>query len=90
MSISLCSLLLNLVFLPWANMLENLKKSFRFFMEENMGSWLILARQLTNDSSTNGASKRLKPGDEIIVPAVSWPTTYFPLKQYNLKLVLLM
>ncbi len=34
------------------------------------------------------ASKnKLKPGDEIIVPAVSWSTTYFPLKQYNLKLV---
>ena len=33
------------------------------------------------------SKKRLKPGDEIIVPAVSWSTTYFPLKQYNLKLV---
>jgi CDP-6-deoxy-D-xylo-4-hexulose-3-dehydrase len=28
----------------------------------------------------------LKPGDEIIVPAVSWPTTYYPLYQYGLKL----
>jgi CDP-6-deoxy-D-xylo-4-hexulose-3-dehydrase len=28
----------------------------------------------------------LKPGDEVIVPAVSWPTTYFPLCQYGLKL----
>lgn len=28
----------------------------------------------------------LKPGDEIIVPAVSWSTTYFPLMQYGLKL----
>lgn len=28
----------------------------------------------------------LKPGDEVIVPAVSWSTTYFPLYQYNLKL----
>lgn len=26
----------------------------------------------------------LKPGDEIIVPAVSWPTTYYPLSQYGL------
>ena len=34
------------------------------------------------------ASKyKLKPGDEIIVPAVSWSTTYFPLMQYNLKLI---
>lgn len=28
----------------------------------------------------------LAPGDEIIVPAVSWSTTYFPLYQYGLKL----
>ena len=28
---------------------------------------------------------RLKRGDEIIVPAVSWSTTYFPLQQYGLK-----
>ncbi len=28
----------------------------------------------------------LKRGDEIIVPAVSWSTTYFPLYQYGLKL----
>lgn len=29
---------------------------------------------------------KLKRGDEIIVPAVSWSTTYFPLHQYGLKL----
>ena len=29
---------------------------------------------------------RLKRGDEVIVPAVSWSTTYFPLHQYGLKL----
>ncbi len=28
----------------------------------------------------------LKAGDEIIVPAVSWSTTYYPLYQYGLKL----
>lgn len=28
----------------------------------------------------------LKKGDEIIVPAVSWSTTYFPLQQFGLKL----
>ena len=28
----------------------------------------------------------LKTGDEIIVPAVSWSTTYFPLQQFGLKL----
>ena len=30
--------------------------------------------------------RRLKRGDEIIVPVVSWSTTYFPLQQYGLKL----
>ena len=28
----------------------------------------------------------LKRGDKVIVPAVSWSTTYFPLQQYGLKL----
>lgn len=30
--------------------------------------------------------KPLRPGDEVIVPAVSWSTTYYPLHQYGLKL----
>ena len=28
----------------------------------------------------------LRPGDEVIVPAVSWSTTYYPLHQYGLKI----
>ena len=32
-------------------------------------------------------SKRVQAGDEVIVPAVSWSTTYFPLYQFGLKLV---
>ena len=31
-------------------------------------------------------AERLAAGDEVIVPAVSWSTTYFPLHQYGLKL----
>ena len=31
-------------------------------------------------------SGRFKKGDEIIVPAVSWSTTYFPINQHGLKL----
>ena len=31
-------------------------------------------------------SSSLQRGDEVIVPAVSWSTTYFPLQQYGLKL----
>jgi len=29
---------------------------------------------------------QIRPGDEVIVPAVSWPTTYYPLYQYGLRL----
>ncbi len=29
---------------------------------------------------------QIKPGDEVIVPAVSWSTTYYPLYQYGLKI----
>ena len=35
---------------------------------------------------TGDESRRLKRGDEIIVPAVSWSTTYAPLAQYGLHL----
>ena len=31
-------------------------------------------------------SKPLQAGDEVIVPAISWSTTYHPLQQYGLKL----
>jgi CDP-4-dehydro-6-deoxyglucose reductase, E1 len=31
-------------------------------------------------------SNRLKRGDEVIVPSVSWATTYYPLYQYGLKI----
>ncbi len=33
---------------------------------------------------TQNEDLRLKPGDEVIVPAVSWSTTYYPLAQYGL------
>ena len=32
-------------------------------------------------------SKRLPRGSEVIVPAVSWSTTYAPLEQYGMKVV---
>lgn len=32
-------------------------------------------------------SNRLKPGDKVVVPAVSWSTTYYPLSQCGLELV---
>jgi CDP-6-deoxy-D-xylo-4-hexulose-3-dehydrase len=33
---------------------------------------------------TKNDALRLRPGDEILVPAVSWSTTYYPLAQYGL------
>lgn len=36
---------------------------------------------------TKNKALKLKRGDEIIVPAVSWSTTYFPLQQYGLKVI---
>lgn len=35
---------------------------------------------------TKNPKLRLNRGDEVIVPAVSWSTTYYPLYQYGLKL----
>ena len=35
---------------------------------------------------TKNKKKKLKKGDEVIVPAIGWSTTYFPLQQYGLKL----
>jgi len=35
---------------------------------------------------TQNPDLKLKRGDEIIVPAVSWSTTYYPLYQYGLKI----
>ena len=36
---------------------------------------------------TEDAHRRLVRGDEVIVPAVGWSTSYFPLQQYGLRLV---
>ena len=35
---------------------------------------------------SNNPEHQIKPGDEVIVPAVSWSTTYYPLQQYGLKI----
>jgi len=35
---------------------------------------------------TNNPALKLQRGDEVVVPAVSWSTTYYPLYQYGLKI----
>lgn len=55
----------------------------RYCVMSNSGS----SANLLSVASLMYHSKRsLKPGDEVIVPAVSWSTTYYPLHQYGLKL----
>jgi CDP-6-deoxy-D-xylo-4-hexulose-3-dehydrase len=57
----------------------------RFAVMSNSGSSANLLMVAALCFSKNPAL-RLQRGDEVIVPAVSWSTTYFPLAQYGLKL----
>jgi CDP-6-deoxy-D-xylo-4-hexulose-3-dehydrase len=58
----------------------------KFAVMVNSGSSanLIMAAAL---AYTSNPDLKLNPGDEVIVPAVSWSTTYYPLHQYGLKMV---
>jgi CDP-4-dehydro-6-deoxyglucose reductase, E1 len=60
----------------------NFTKS-KFAVMVNSGSSANLIMTAALFYKKHGA---LKSGDEIIVPAVSWSTTYFPLYQYGLKM----
>jgi CDP-6-deoxy-D-xylo-4-hexulose-3-dehydrase len=51
----------------------------------NSGSSAILI-MVASLFYTKNPKLKLKRGDEVIVPAVSWSTTYFPLYQYGLKI----
>jgi len=66
--------------------------------EEEFASWLGVphAIMVNSGSSANllavatavlNPEIDLAPGDEVLVPAVSWATTYSPLHQYGLRLV---
>lgn len=55
----------------------------RYCVMVNSGSSANLLAIAAMFFRKNGA---LKAGDEVIVPAVSWATTYYPLSQYGLKL----
>lgn len=57
----------------------------RYAVMSNSGSSANLLMVAALFFSENPALK-LNRGDEVIVPAVSWSTTYFPLSQYGLKL----
>lgn len=55
----------------------------RFAIMANSGS---SANLLMVAALVHRHSNPLRKGDEVIVPAVSWPTTYYPLYQHGLKL----
>lgn len=57
----------------------------RFAVMVNSGSSanLLMTAALTY---TRNPALKVQRGDEIIVPAVSWPTTYYPLGQYGLRM----
>ena len=57
----------------------------RFAVMVNSGSSANLAMVAALRYTKNPALN-LQPGDEVIVPPVSWSTTYFPLYQYGLHL----
>lgn len=57
----------------------------RYAVMVNSGSSANLAMAAALRHTQNPAL-RLMPGDEVIVPAVSWSTTFFPLHQYGLHL----
>lgn len=73
--------------------MANEVKTFEIEFSKYMGSKYSV--MVNSGSSANllaiaslfyGKKPKLKAGDEVIVPAVSWPTTYYPLYQYGLKL----
>ena len=57
----------------------------RYCVMANSGSSANLLMVAALCHSSNPAL-RLRPGDEVIVPAVSWSTTYYPLHQYGLRM----
>jgi len=55
--------------------------SYAVMVNSGSSANLLMIAAMRYHSKTN-----LQPGDEVIVPAVSWSTTYSPLYQYGLKL----
>lgn len=75
--------------LQWARKQPNLKKDFAKFVGSKyavMTSSGSTANLIATAALFYTKKNKLKRGDEVIVPAVSWSTTYYPLYQYGLKL----
>lgn len=71
---------------------ENVKKFEEHFVNFTGSKYCVMVNSGSSANLLAVASlfyhktKNLKRGDEVIVPAVSWSTTYYPLYQYGLKL----
>jgi CDP-4-dehydro-6-deoxyglucose reductase, E1 len=68
---------------------EQFEKDFSRFMNRKyclMVSSGSAANLIATAALFYTKNPRLKRGDEVIVPAVSWSTTYYPLQQYGLRL----
>jgi CDP-6-deoxy-D-xylo-4-hexulose-3-dehydrase len=71
---------------------ERVKEFERMFAEYFGSRYAVMVNSGSSANLLAVAAMRyrsenpLKPGDEVIVPAVSWSTTYFPLHQYGFKL----
>ena len=68
---------------------EKFEENFAKFLDKNycvMVSSGSAANLIATAALFYTKNPKLKRGDEVIVPAVSWSTTYFPLQQYGLKL----
>lgn len=70
---------------------ENVKEFERSFAEKFGAKYAVMVSSGSTANLLAVAalvySKRLPRGSEVIVPAVSWSTTYAPLEQYGMKVV---
>jgi len=71
---------------------KNVREFEKLFAERFGSNYAVMvnsgssANLLAISALMHTSPPRLKPGDEVIVPAVSWSTTYNPLYQHNLRL----
>lgn len=71
---------------------ENVKRFEEIFAEKFGAKYAVMSNSGSSANLIGVAAlcykkdRPLMPGDEVLVPAISWATTYYPLTQYGLKL----
>jgi CDP-6-deoxy-D-xylo-4-hexulose-3-dehydrase len=73
-------------------MSKKTEKFEKFFAKKNNSNYAVMVNSGSSANLLAVAAacnpmrkKRLKPGDEVIIPSVCWSTSLWPLVQYNLK-----